>query len=112
MSLVLFRSNGGALMLPARASLLASREHGGNLVVSPPRPVWERSELTPAELAQFAFLAAAAGRAMLDVLPQLVGGCINIFIATDAECSSAGRRRRAARRCPAGSVLRARAARA
>ncbi len=40
---------------------------------------WERSELTPAELTQFAFLVSAAGRAMLDVLSQLEGGCINYW---------------------------------
>ena len=79
MSLMLLRADGGALILPARGSLLVSRENGGNLVVNPPRPVWERSELTPAELTQFAFLVAAAGRAMLDVLPQLAGGCLNYW---------------------------------
>jgi hypothetical protein len=79
MSLTLFSCHGGALVLPDRASLLVSREHGGNLVVNPPRVVWERSELTPAELTQFAFLVSAAGRAMLDVLPQLEGGCINYW---------------------------------
>ena len=79
MSLILFSCNGGHLVLPDRASLLASRENGGNLVVNPPRAVWERSELTPAELSCFAFLVAAAGRAMIDVLPQLEGGCINYW---------------------------------
>ena len=79
MALMLFRCDGGTLMLPARASLLVSRENGGNLVVNPPRPVWERSELTPAELTHFAFLVAAAGRAMIDVLPQLSGGCLNYW---------------------------------
>jgi hypothetical protein len=79
MSLVLLRGDGGALMLPNRESLLVSRENGGNLVVNPPRPVWERSELTPVELTQFAFLVSAAGRAMIDVLPQLAGGCVNYW---------------------------------
>jgi hypothetical protein len=79
MPLTLFRCDGGTLVLPDRASLLASRENGGNLVVNPPRPVWERSELTPGELTQFAFLVAAAGRAMIDTLPQLAGGCINYW---------------------------------
>jgi hypothetical protein len=79
MSLVLFSCDGGHLVLPDRASLLVSRENGGNLVVNPPRAVWERSELTPAELARFAFLVAAAGRAMIDVLPQLEGGCVNYW---------------------------------
>ena len=79
MRLILLSCHGGHLVLPDRWSLLASRENGGNLVVNPPRAVWERSELTPAELTQFAFLVAAAGRAMLDVLPQLEGGCINYW---------------------------------
>jgi hypothetical protein len=78
-SLILFSCAGGHLVLPDRASLLVGREQGGNLVVNPPRPVWERSALTPAELTAFAFLVAAAGRAMLDVLPQLAGGCINYW---------------------------------
>ena len=79
MGLTLFSCAGGALVLPARASLLVSRENGGNLVVNPPRPVWERSELTPDELTQFAFLVSAAGRAMIDVLPQLADGCVNYW---------------------------------
>jgi diadenosine tetraphosphate (Ap4A) HIT family hydrolase len=79
MSLVLYRCDGGDLVLPDRASLLVSRENGGNLVVNPPRPVWERSELTPDELTHFAFLVAAVGRAMIDVLPQLEDGCINYW---------------------------------
>ena len=79
MSLVLFSCHGGHLVLPDRASLLARREQGGNLVVNPPRAVWERSELTPEELTHVAFLVAAAGRAMIDVLPQLEGGCLNYW---------------------------------
>ena len=79
MSVILFSCDGGHLLLPDRASLLVGRENGGNLVVNPPRPAWERSELTPAELSAFAFLVAAAGRAMIDVLPQLEGGCINYW---------------------------------
>lgn len=47
--------------------------------MNPPRPVWERSELTPQELTQWSFLVAAAGRAMLETLPQLEGGCINYW---------------------------------
>jgi hypothetical protein len=58
---------------------LVSREDGGNLVVTPPREVWERSELTPVELMLWSFLVAATGRAMLDVLPQLAGGCLNYW---------------------------------
>ena len=79
MSLILLRCDGGTLTLPDRASLLVGRENGGNLVVHPPRSVWERSELTPDELTQFAFLVSAAGRAMIDMLPQLAGGCINYW---------------------------------
>jgi len=79
MSLILLRSTGGFLTLPDRASLLVSRENGGNLVINPPRPVWERSELTVSELASFACLVAAAGRAMIDALPQLAGGCVNYW---------------------------------
>ena len=79
MSVTLFTCDGGHLVLPDRASLLVGRETGGNLVVNPPRPVWERSELAPAELSAFAFLVAAAGRAMIDVLPQLEGGCVNYW---------------------------------
>ncbi len=79
MSVTLLRGGGGALVLPDRKNLLVSRELGGNLVVNPPRPVWERSELTADELTQFAFLVSAAGRAMIDTLPQLAGGCINYW---------------------------------
>src|SRR4051812_15300389 len=64
-TLILFSCDGGHLVLPGRTSLLVSRENGGNLVVNPPRPVWERSELSPFELTQFAFLVAACGRAMI-----------------------------------------------
>src|SRR4051812_46719315 len=45
-SLILFSCDGGHLVLPASGALLVSREYGGNLMVNPPRPVWERSELT------------------------------------------------------------------
>ena len=79
MSMTLLRGDGGALVLPERTNLLVSREHGGNLIVNPPRPVWERSELTADELSQFAFLVSAAGRAMIDTLPQLAGGCVNYW---------------------------------
>ena len=79
MAVTLFSSDGGHLVLPDRSSLLVSRENGGNLVVNPPAPVWERSALTPIELTHFAFLVAAAGRAMIDVLPQLAGGCVNYW---------------------------------
>lgn len=79
MPLRLFSCDGGHLVLPDRASLLVGAANGGNLVVLPPRPVWERSELSADELRRWACLVAAAGRAMLDVLPQLAGGCINYW---------------------------------
>lgn len=79
MSRVLFRCDGGDLVLPDASGVLATRSDGGNLLVNPPRPVWERSELSPFELTQWAFLVAAAGAAMLDTLPQLAGGCINYW---------------------------------
>jgi hypothetical protein len=79
MSRILFRCDGGHLLLPDPTGVLATRLDGGNLIVNPPRPVWERGELTPHELTQWAFLVAAAGSAMLDVLPQLDGGCINYW---------------------------------
>jgi hypothetical protein len=70
---------GGTLALPDPRLVLVDREDGGNLLVHPPRDVWERSELTAAELTQWSFLIAAAGAAMLDALPQLEGGCINYW---------------------------------
>jgi hypothetical protein len=75
----LFACQGGRILLPDASMVLISRESGGNLVVVPPRDVWERSELTATELTAWSFLVAAAGRAMLDVLPQLEGGCINYW---------------------------------
>jgi hypothetical protein len=77
MSLKLFTCHGGHIILPSSA--LVSRQDGGNLWVMPPRDVWERSELTPVELMLWSFLVTATGKAMLDVLPQLQGGCINYF---------------------------------
>jgi hypothetical protein len=78
-SLTLFACSGGEVVLPSAGLALVDRADGGNLVVNPPRAVWERSELTPGELSQWAALVAATGRAMLDVLPQLAGGCINYW---------------------------------
>ena len=75
----LFTCRGGQVVLPSRDLVLVSRLDGGNLIVLPPREVWDRSELTPADLTQWEFLVAATGRAMLDVLPQLAGGCINYW---------------------------------
>ena len=79
MSIQLFSTTGGNLVLPDAGFVLLSRQDGGNLMVNPPRPVWERSELTREELMYFGFLVAACGRAMIDVLPQLDGGCINYW---------------------------------
>ena len=79
MSLTLLATTGGQLVLPERSSLLVSAPDGGNLVVLPPRPVWERSELSPEELARWGWLVAACGHAMLEVLPQLEGGCLNYW---------------------------------
>lgn len=79
MSLTLVRSSGGRLTLPDRRLVLVDRGDGGNLVVHPTRPVWDRGELTGDQLVQWSFLVAAAARAMLERLPQLVGGCINYW---------------------------------
>jgi len=78
-SLTLLACIGGELVLPQRDLVLISREDGGNLIVNPPRPVWERSELTRDELSTWSALVAATGRAMLETLPQLDGGCINYW---------------------------------
>lgn len=75
--LPLFSCSGGSIVLPAR--VLCDRRDGGHLIVDPPRPVWERGELTPLELAHWSFLVAAAGRAMLECLPALQGGCLNYW---------------------------------
>lgn len=79
MALRLMSGAGGHLVLPDRASLLVGAANGGNLVVLPPRPVWERSELTSEELTHWSWLVAAAGRAMIDTLPQLANGCVNYW---------------------------------
>src|SRR5689334_16291033 len=70
---------GGTLVLPAANLVLVDRADGGNLVVNPPRTVWERSALAPDELTAWSFLVAAAGQAMLETLPQLDRGCINYW---------------------------------
>lgn len=67
------------MILPDAAVTLADRADGGNLIVNPPREVWERSELSADELTKWSMLVASAGRAMLDALPQLEGGCINYW---------------------------------
>jgi diadenosine tetraphosphate (Ap4A) HIT family hydrolase len=68
---------GGSLELPSK--ILCDRVDGGHLVVNPPRAVWERSQLTKQELEAWSVLVAASGRAMLEALPQLNGGCINYW---------------------------------
>ena len=79
MGRIIFTCVGGHLALPDKGAALVSREDGGNLLVLPPREVWERGELTPIELTEWSFLVAAAGQAMLKVLPQLNLGCLNYF---------------------------------
>jgi diadenosine tetraphosphate (Ap4A) HIT family hydrolase len=77
MAKVLYKGPEGTVMVPS--GLFLDRSDGGHLVVNPPRDVWERSELTAEELVRWSFLVAAAGRAMIDTLPQLKGGCVNYF---------------------------------
>ena len=77
MSTVLYKGVGGSVILPR--SVFLDRADGGHLIVRPPTDVWERSELSAGELVQWSFLVAAIGRAMIDVLPQLEGGCVNYF---------------------------------
>jgi hypothetical protein len=78
-AVALFRSEGGTIVLPDESLVLCDRRDGGNLIVNPPREVWDRSELTCEEGRMWSFLVAATGRAMLDTLPQLAGGCINYW---------------------------------
>jgi len=73
----LFTHAGGSIVRPTK--LLCDRADGGHLVVNPPRPVWERSVLTPDELVAWSFLVAATGQAMLETLPVLQGGCLNYW---------------------------------
>ena len=87
----LFTCVGGHLALPEKGAALVGREDGGNLLVLPPREVWERGELTPTELTQWSFLIAAAGQAMLSTLPQLQLGCINYFEAGNWALNFGGR---------------------
>jgi diadenosine tetraphosphate (Ap4A) HIT family hydrolase len=73
----LFECAGGVLTLPS--IVLVDRRAGGHLIVDPPRKVWERSELTTAELTAWSVLVSVSGRAMLDALPVLRDGCINYW---------------------------------
>ena len=66
-------------MLPNRDLTLVPREDGGNLIVNPPREVWDRSELSFSELSHWSALITSTARAMIDTLPQLDGGCINYW---------------------------------
>jgi diadenosine tetraphosphate (Ap4A) HIT family hydrolase len=103
LSRALLVARGGTLALPGRGAALIDRADGGHLLVDPPRPVWERSELSRDELAAWSFLVAAAGRAMLETLPQLAGGCLNYWEAGnwslhDAAAPAGPKDPRAARR--------------
>lgn len=75
----LLSCEGGEIVLPDPGAALIDRADGGNLIVNPVRDVWERSELDAMELMKWSFLVAATGQAMLEVLPQLEGGCINYW---------------------------------
>ncbi|HUQ33672.1 MAG TPA: hypothetical protein VM095_16245 [Pyrinomonadaceae bacterium] len=79
MGLKIFTCPGGHVVIPDTELVLVSRQDGGNLIVVPPREVWDRGELTSAELTLWSFLVAATGKAMLGVLPQLEGGCVNYW---------------------------------
>ena len=79
MSHVLLQGAGGRLTLPDPRTIMIDRADGGQLVVYPPRPVWDRTALDAGELTQWNFLVAAAAAAMLDTLPQLRDGCINYW---------------------------------
>lgn len=79
MSHVLMRGRGGTVSLPDPATIMIDRADGGQLVVHPPRRVWDRTALTRDELVAWDLLVAATARAMLDVLPQLEGGCLNYW---------------------------------
>lgn len=77
MNMALYSCAGGTLICPS--TVLCDRHDGGHLIVNPPKPVWERSELTALELAHWALLIAATGRAMLETLPSLQDGCLNYW---------------------------------
>jgi hypothetical protein len=76
---VLLQASGGTVCLPDPATIMIDRADGGQLVVNPPRRVWDRTALSPAELVAWNALVAATARAMLECLPQLEGGCVNYW---------------------------------
>src|SRR5204862_6664681 len=73
----LYKGAGGMVVLPKTVFL--DRADGGHLIVNPPRDVWEQSELANVEFMHWCILVGAIGRSMIDVLPQLAGGCVNYF---------------------------------
>jgi hypothetical protein len=79
MSHVLVRATGGTVSLPDPATIMIDRVDGGQLVLHPPRRVWDRTALTRDELIAWHLLIAATARAMLETLPQLEGGCLNYW---------------------------------
>lgn len=79
MSHVLMRGRGGRVCLPDPATTMIDRADGGQLVLHPPRRVWDRTALTRDELIDWHLLIAATARAMLETLPQLAGGCLNYW---------------------------------
>lgn len=79
MTLVLWSGEGGKVVLPAANLVLVDREDGGHLCIHPPREVWDRTELTPAELSRWSFLVASTAHAMLETLNSLRGGCLNYW---------------------------------
>jgi hypothetical protein len=79
MSHVLFRGVGGSVTLPDPTTIMIDRHNGGQLVVYPPRRVWDRTALDASELTQWNLLVAATAAAMLDTLPQLRHGCVNYW---------------------------------
>jgi hypothetical protein len=76
---ILLRATGGDLCLPDPKTIMIDRLDGGQLVVNPPRRVWERTALDRSELIAWNLLVAATGKAMLDCLGQLQGGCVNYW---------------------------------
>jgi len=74
---IIYRGAGGTVVLPKMVFL--DRTDGGHLIINPPKEVWEASELSALDHSHWCFLYGAIGRAMIDVLPQLDGGCVNYF---------------------------------